>query len=87
MKPKDLTPREGKCLRHVCTTALKPVLPARLVTHIDWSDLPHTLLQSRFTLEALKGYGLIERREDGYWPTAAGTALIKAANKAGTWNS
>lgn len=87
MKPKDLSPREGKCLRHVVMTSQKPVLPAKLVSHIDWSDLPHNLLQSKATLETLRGHGLVERKPDGYWPTEAGNMLIKAANKEKAWNS
>lgn len=87
MSPEDLTPREGKVLRHVVQTSSKPVLPPRMVVKHAWSDLPHTLLQSRHTLETLRRHELVERRSDGYWPTPAGEQLIQRANKNGIWNS
>jgi hypothetical protein len=61
----QLTPRQGKVLRYVTSTATLPVLAARLVNSIEWSDLPHDLLQARAALEKLRRLGLVQRDGNG----------------------
>jgi len=81
----DLTPREGKVLRYVISTYTLPVVPARLVNSIEWSDLPHDQLQARAALEKLRKLGLVKRQGSGYVATGDGATLIRGANKEGIW--
>lgn len=67
------------------STATLPIKPSRLVNVIDWSNLPHDILQARASLERLRALGLVERKEGGYVPTGEGANLIRSANKKGLW--
>lgn len=88
------TPRQGKCLRFIVarTTAnpadvlhVGPVMPAELVTHHEWSDLPHTLLQAVNTCQRLESYGYIRREEEGFVAEKQGIGLIKMADEQKWW--
>jgi hypothetical protein len=89
---KDLTPREGKLLRYVCTytpgrlgpnvTTEMAAIPSAPIFN---SDLPRTQAQARIAFGRLAKLGLIERVGKGYEPTEEGKAVEKAATKAGIW--
>jgi hypothetical protein len=91
----DLTPREGKVLRYVCTYTpgsyvegrQERVEPSMCVVATPWSNLPRTLLQARSTLEKLRKLKLVKKEAGGYAPTAAGQAVVKSANDQGIWQS
>lgn len=53
-----------------------PVLIQFCVNAIEWSDLPHTLLQAKKTLETLESHGLIERNGEESRPTQAGREVM-----------
>ena len=83
----ELTPREGKVLRYIVSRGADPVLPARVINSIDWSDLPHTLLQALVTFRKLRALGLVEPAGKGYVALPAGRQLIATANQQGFWRS
>lgn len=92
----SLTPRQGKCLRFVVARTLAdpekvqntgPIQPSVLLTKIEWSDLPQTILQAMATLDKLEALGLVERSEQGYTATQAGISEIQQANEAKLWNT
>ncbi len=88
MKPSRLTARQGKTLRYVVArdrNAKETVYPEQCVIRINWSDLPHSLMQAKYTLSQLEGFGLVLRRGRGYVPTKEGVKLIKAADEKGRW--
>ncbi len=86
MKPEDLTAREGKVLRYVVSHNA-PVAIAKCIVKIEWSDLPHTWLQSKHTLEKLRAYGLVKQQKGSYLSTPSGEKLISRANKQGSWRT
>lgn len=88
-KPEELSPRQGKVLRYLCSKYRngEQVKPDRLVNRIAWSDLPHTFMSAQATLERLAEFGLVVRSDDGYIATKAGIALMKEADKAKLWRS
>lgn len=86
-----LKPREGKVLRFIVSrssgTYQAPVQPSMTVVSIEWSDLPHTLMQAVTVFKKLKKLELIKQDGEGYQATAKGAALIRKANKADWWNT
>jgi hypothetical protein len=86
-----LSPREGKVLRFVVDRSSGQYKAAvtleQTVNKIQWSDLPHTLLQAKATLGRLEALGLVQRDGAGYQATDSGSSLIAAANAAKWWNS
>ena len=87
-KPEELSPRQGKVLRYLCSQyKIGPATPDKFVNKIAWSDLPHTVWSAQATLERLTEFGLAVRSGDGYTATKAGLALMKEADKAKLWRS
>lgn len=88
MKPSKLKPREGKVLRYLVakTKQGESVLPAKTINQIEWSDLPHTILQAKAVFMKLARLGLAERQGDGYIATVAGIDLIRVADAEKLWN-
>lgn len=88
MDPSKLKPREGKCLRYVVakTQQGKGVAPADLVVKIEWSDLPHTALQSKAVLMKLERLGLAKRGPEGFVASSQGIDLMDRAGKQKLWN-
>ena len=89
MKPDELSPRQGKVLRYVCdkTKGGVPVTADMTIVKIQWSDLPHTVIQAQATLRRLAKFGLAERSGDGYRATKAGQTLIKEADASKMWRT
>jgi hypothetical protein len=87
--PEELSPRQGKVLRYLCSKhrGSEPVTPDKFVIKIAWSDLPHTVMSAQATLERLTEFGLAVRSDGGYIATKAGLALMKEADKAKLWRS
>lgn len=53
-----------------------PVEADKCMNTIDWSDLPHTVLQAKKTLNTLEAHGLIVRDGEQSKPTKAGIAVM-----------
>lgn len=53
-----------------------PVLADKCMNNIDWSDLPHTILQVKKTLNTLEEHGLIVRDGEESNPTEAGIEVM-----------
>lgn len=93
MSPNELSPREGKVLRYVDSFSQRmdaPVFPNMVISGRDWSDLPHTILQAKRTLEKLDEVGMVSRDEKdrkGFRVTPAGIALILSANAQKLWQT
>jgi superfamily II helicase len=84
----DLTIREQKILNyHVSKheNDTLPVLAEKCMNSIDWSDLPHTVLQAKKTLEALEGHGLIKRNGEESTPTKAGIRVMEHYRSQPNW--
>lgn len=84
-----LTSRQGKVLRFVVSRSSgvhqAPVEPGQTVNYIDWSDLPHSVVQAVKTFQTLKSLKLIEAIDGGYQATEEGMTLIQQANENGWW--
>jgi len=53
-----------------------PVLADKCMNTIDWSDLPHTFLQAKKTLDVLEDLGLITRNGEESVPTKDGIRVM-----------
>jgi hypothetical protein len=84
MNPSDLTPRQGKVLRYI-VSADRPIGPEECVVTIEWSDLPHTIMQAIGVISKLSRLGLVESSGDGHVATEAGKKLILRANYKKRW--
>ena len=82
-----MTPRQGKVLRFVVSTTEQPVGLSRVVNHIDWSDLPHSVLEAKATFEALVKFKLVRRvgGKEGFTSTQLGQDLIEQARVQRLW--
>lgn len=76
----DLSPREQKILNYHVSKYQNDTLPVLIgscMNTIEWSDLPHTVLQAKKTLQTLEGHGFIVRDGEESRPTEAGIAAMK----------
>ena len=81
-----LSNRQGACLRYVTSTPDQPVDPNRLIAKIEWSVLPHSYLEAKTTLEALRAAKLVNKKSSrGFTPTELGDKVIVYANKKGLY--
>lgn len=98
VSPDDLTPREGKVLRYVCSytpkshhrTHAQNVEPDMCVIKDNptWSsNLPNNTWEAKQTLERLRSLKLVKRAGEGYEPTKAGRAVVLSANGKGLWQA
>lgn len=75
----DLSPREQKILNYHVSKYENDSLPVRIescMNTIEWSDLPHSILQAKKTLQTLEELGLIYRDGEESEPTKAGIAAM-----------
>jgi hypothetical protein len=83
---KKLSNRQGACLRYVTSTPNQPVDTSRLISYIEWSVLPHSYLEAKATLEALRTAKLVKKQGSrGFTPTDLGDKVIAYANKKGLY--
>lgn len=85
----DLSPRQGKVLRFVCSkhkSKSDPVTPEMCIVLIRWSDMPHTAMQARSALSRLRKLNLIDRVDkDQYRANETGLAVMQEADKRKLW--
>jgi superfamily II helicase len=75
----DLTLREQKILHYHVSKHKNDTLPVMITScmnTIEWSDLPHTILQAKKTLDTLEAHGLIVRNGDESRPTDKGIQVM-----------
>lgn len=78
MAPK-LSLREQKILHYHVSKHERdtlPVMAEKCMNTIEWSDLPHTILQAKKTLQTLEKHGLIVRDGEESKPTKAGIKVM-----------
>lgn len=86
MVAKSLTPTQGKVLRYTCSVGVA-VHPSMCVNQIEWSEMPHSLLQATRTYHVLLAKGLVKRDGIDFGHTKAGTSVIAYANKKDMWRT
>jgi hypothetical protein len=52
---------------------------------ISWSDLPHTILQAKKTLNTLVEHGLAEQREQQFYVTQMGLDVLAQIKRNPPW--
>lgn len=84
---KKLSLREGKVLRNIVSTQEQPVSPDRVVNSIEWSDLPHSILEAKATFSSLRKLKLIKRQGEpgNYTFTQLGQKVIAYADSRKMW--
>ena len=82
----NLSARQGKVLRYVASTRTQPVTPEMCIVQIEWSDLPHTVVEARKALFMLKKHKLVEQvGKHQYTATDAGKEAVAHADKEKLW--
>ena len=75
-----LSIREQKILNYHVSKHENDTLPVRIescMNTIEWSDLPHSILQAKKTLQTLEELGLITRDGEESTPTQAGIKVMQ----------
>lgn len=78
---------QGRCLRYVVHSQDQPVMASRLVSHVEWSWLPQSLLEAKAALEKLTKLGLVRKLGKGYTHTDAGIKVCKYADDINMWQT
>ena len=84
----DLTIREQKILNYHVSKHENDSLPVRIescMNTIEWSDLPHSILQAKKTLQTLEALGLIDRNGEESTPTQAGIKVMEHYRSQSHW--
>lgn len=90
IKCKNLSQQKGKCLRYIVSRGeLAPTRPDSVVSHIWWSDLPHSYLEAILCFKSLISLGLAKSSnyKGAITPTPLGIKVVKLANKKGMWKT
>lgn len=82
-----LTPQQGKVLRYIVDRGSDPTGPLQTINKISWSDIPHSLLESKKCFNDLVNFGLIAKKGKKYVATKLGNSVIAKANNKKLWQT